>query len=303
MNNHTLNDLMTFVTVVDEQSFTRAADRLNVTHSVVSKRITRLESSLNARLLNRTTRRLMMTEPGQALYERCSQIKQDIEEATLAVASTHDRPYGTLRVNAPMSFGQIHLAPVVCDFIKAYPDIKVELVLGRQYANLLEHNLDLSIQISELPDSSFIAKRLALRSTHICASPEYFKTHGIPKTPDELKEHNCLIYQSHKMHDEWHFAQNDDTQVIKVQGNLHVNSSQAIQRAAIKGLGIARLPGYLTEQAIAAGKLASVLHEYCPHDIGIYAVYPHNRHLATKVRVFIDFIAERFSQEHHWNEV
>lgn len=303
MNSHTLNDLMTFVTVVDEQSFTKAADRLNVTHSVVSKRITRLEASLKARLLNRTTRRLMMTESGQALYQRCSQIKHDIEEATLAVANTHDKPYGTLRVNAPMSFGQIHLAPVVCDFIKQYPEIKVELVLGRQYANLLEHNLDLSIQISEMPDSSFIAKRLALRSTHICASPEYFQTYGMPKMPEDLKNHNCLIYHSHKAHDEWRFSNESDAQVVKVQGNLHANSSQAIQRAAIKGLGIARLPGYLTEQAIAAGKLESVLPEFCPHDIGIYAVYPHNRHLATKVRVFIDFLAERFSQEHHWNEV
>ena len=303
MDSHTLNDLMTFVSVVDEQSFTKAANRLHITHSVVSKRISRLESSLKARLLNRTTRRLMLTESGQALYERCAQIKQSIEEATLAIANTHDKPYGTLRVNAPMSFGQMHLTPVVCDFIKAYPDIRVDLVLGRQYANLLEHNLDLSIQISELPDSSFIAKRLALRSTHICASPEYFKDHPVPATPEALKEHNCLIYHSHKPHDEWRFIKGDDTQMVKVQGNLHINSSQAIQRAAINGQGIARLPGYLTERAIAQGELQGVLQEYCPHDIGIYAVYPHNRHLATKVRVFIDFLADRFAGEHHWNEI
>lgn len=242
-----------------------------------------------------------MTESGQALYERSAQIKKDIEEATLAVTESHDKAFGTLRVNAPMSFGQLHLVPAVSAFMRAYPEVNVELVLGRQFANLLEHGLDVSIQISALPDSSFIAKRLGDRSTQICASPDYLSKHGAPKNLDDLAKHNCLIYASHKAHDEWRFIENNKERVIKVAGNFQVNSSQAIKRAALSGLGIARLPGYLIDDEIQSGKLVNLLAEFCLRDIGIYAVYPHNRHLAAKVRVFIDFLAERFQNKHHWN--
>jgi DNA-binding transcriptional LysR family regulator len=294
MDTSLLSDLMTFVTVADEMSFTKAANRLDLAHSVVSKRISRLEADLKVHLIHRTTRRLVLTEAGQALYERCAQIKKDLEEVTLSVSADNQQPHGTLRVNAPMSFGQIHLVPAVCDFMKAYPDIKVELVLGRQYANLLEHSLDISIQISELPNSSFVAKKLGTRNTHICATPEYFKVHGIPKVPEDLKNYMCLIYESHKAHDEWRFIHAGKEQLVKVQGDFHVNSSQAILGAAMQGMGVARLPGYLIEEQLKSGVLESVLQDYCPRDIGIYGVYPHNRHLAAKVRIFLDFLAKRF---------
>lgn len=300
--NH-LEDLFTFVIVVDQRSFTKAAQELGITHSVVSKRINRLEKELGARLLQRSTRRLALTEVGQAFYQRGLQIKKDLDEAVLEISASHEKPHGTLRINAPMSFGQLHLIPAVADFIKLYPDIKIELLLGRQYANLLEEGLDLAIQISELPDSSLFAQRLALRSTLICASPQYLREHGTPSTPQELTQHNCLLYQQRESFSSWRFvdAQGKDL-FIKVSGNLIVNSSQALTRAAIAGLGIARLPGYLVNQELIDGSLVAILNEHCPHDIGIYAIYPHHRYLATKVKLFVNFLMERFGKERYWNQ-
>jgi DNA-binding transcriptional LysR family regulator len=294
METSLLSDLMTFVTVMDEASFTKAAHKLDVAHSVVSKRISRLEAALKVHLIHRSTRRLALTEAGQALYERCAQIKKDLEEVTLSVSADNQQPHGTLRVNAPMSFGQLHVVPAVCEFMKLYPDIQVELLLGRQYANLLEHSLDVSIQVSELPDSNFVAKKLGTRNTYICAAPDYFKKHSKPHVPEDLASHSCLIYHSHKIHNEWRFIENQKERVVKVKGILHINSSQAILGAVMQGMGVARLPGYLVENYLQSGKLEAVLQEYCPRDIGIYAVYPHNRHLAVKVRCFVEFLEKRF---------
>jgi DNA-binding transcriptional LysR family regulator len=303
MNIKELPDLMTFVAVADANSFTGAAQELGVTHSVVSKRIQRLEATLGARLLHRTTRKITLTETGLALYERCSQIKKDIEEATSAVTAISQKPLGTLRVNAPMSFGQLHLVSAAADFMKLYPDVNIECILGRQYANLLEEGLDISIQIADLPDSSFVAKRIANSNTIVCASPEYLRKNEVPRYPHDLKNHNCLLYQQRKLEHRWHFIENKLDINVRVEGDFKVNSSQALVKAAEAHLGIARVANYLISNQIANGTLIPILKEFSPKHVGVHAVYPHQRHLAAKVKVFIEFLTERFQDEGFWPQI
>lgn len=303
MDMQNLPDLMTFVMVVDEDSFSAAAKKLGLSHSVISRRITRLENELGVQLLQRTTRRLSMTEAGRAIYERAKQIQRDIEEVSLTVSASQQELRGTLRINAPMSFGQLHLMPAICEFMEQYPDLRIELLLGRQYANLIEESLDISIQISELPDSSFIAKTLMHRNTIVCATPKYLAQYGTPQKPEDLKQHNCLLYQEKRVHNDWRFIRNKEEFSVKVSGNLIINSSQAVAKAALASLGIARLPNYLIMHEINTGNLVSLIPEYCPKDIGIYAVYSHRKYLAKKVRVFVDFLVKKFSEDTYWNKI
>lgn len=301
MNN--LDDLMLFVNVVDANSFSKAAKQVGVTKSLVSKHINKLETQLGARLLNRSTRKLSLTEAGTLLYQHCKRIQQDIDTALLAVSYTQDQPRGKLRINAPLSFGHLHLIPATTDFMQNYPEIQIELLLGSQYANLIETGLDLAIQIKDLPDSRLIAKKLAVRSTQVCGSPEYFAKHGYPTRPEDLEAHNCLVYRTQgQTSDEWRFSVDGLDKIIKVTGNFEVNSSLGLARAAAAGTGLAKLPGYMISDDIHQGRLETVLNDYCPRDIGIYAVYPQNRLIAPKVKVFIDFLAERFANENYWNE-
>ncbi|OGT53583.1 MAG: hypothetical protein A3F17_00170 [Gammaproteobacteria bacterium RIFCSPHIGHO2_12_FULL_41_15] len=297
-----LDDLMLFVNVVDTNSFSEAARKLGITKSVVSKHIHQLETQLNARLLNRSTRKLSLTEAGSLLYQHCKRIQQDIDTAIQVVSDTQNEPRGKLRINAPLSFGHLHLTSAITDFNKNYPDIEVELLLGSQYSNLIETGFDLAIQIKDLPDSSLAAKKLAVRSTQVCASPAYFKKFGYPQSPEDLKNHNCLIYRTQgQTNDEWRFIINGQDKIIKVQGDFQVNSSLCLAKAAASSAGIAKLPGYMINDEIKEGRLETVLHEYCPRDIGIYMVYPQNRLIAPKVKVFIDFLTRRFANEGYWN--
>ncbi len=295
-------DWLAFITIVEEKSFTLAAQRLAVSPSVLSKRITRLESQLKARLLQRTTRQLMLTEIGQLFFERCQRIRSEMQDAALAVSQTQQKPQGTLRINSPMSFGHLHLVPAISDFMHLYPDIRVELVLGSHYANLIEGSLDLAIHTDELLDSCLAARRIALRSTRVYGAPNYFAKHGIPKQPQDLTQHNCLLYQLQPTKHTWHFQHNGVDEYVKVNGNFKANSSHALAAAAVTGLGIVKLPGYMVTEDIQAGRLISVLKDYCPRDTGIYIVYPQNRYLSINVRAFIDYLVQRFSSEHYWNE-
>lgn len=297
-----INDWLTFATIVEEQGFTAAAKKLGLSPSVLSKRITRLESTLNARLLQRTTRHLTLTDIGQSFYERCSRLRAEIEDAMLVVSNSQGTPQGKLRINAPMSFGHQHLVSAASDFIKQYPTVQIELILGSHYSNLIEGGLDVAIHIKDLPDSSLHAKRIALRSTKVYGSPEYFARHSLPIVPDDLRHHNCLLYQLQPTKHEWRFYHEGTEFIVPVSGNFKANSSQALAAAAVSGIGIVKLPGYMVTQEIIEGKLQSVLNEYAPKDIGIYAVYQHNKHLAPKIRAFLDFIAQRFGTEHYWNE-
>ena len=301
MTPHLLDDLLSFIRVVEKGSFTDAADSLGCSKSIVSKRIARLEKNLGAKLLYRTTRSLTLTEVGGDFYKRGMQIGQDLEETIFQVSYAHSAPRGKIRLATPISFGTQHLAGCVADFMHRFPEIKVEFLLGNQYDDLYDNNLDLAIRIGSLPDSSLMARQLTVRAMRVCASPRYLKKHGIPREPKDLEQHNCLIHYNSRTGNEWHLQGPDGkNQRIKVSGNFMASSSQALEQAAVSDLGIVMMPGYMMTNDIKAGRLQYLLTDYCPKNIPVYAVYPPNRHLAPKIRSLVDYLVERFDQESYW---
>ncbi|MBP2315809.1 LysR family transcriptional regulator [Azospirillum soli] len=296
-----LDDMLAFIKVVDSKSFTAAAERLNLSKSVVSRRIAELENRLGARLLNRTTRKLSLTEVGQAYYDRCTRILADLEEAEQAVADLHAAPRGRLRVNAPVSFGILHLAPAVAEFLERYPSIEIEMDLNDRYVDLIDEGYDLAVRIGRLRDSSLIAKRLAPNRQVVCASPAYLEKHGTPQTPEELSNHNCLIYTNVPTAEQWQFRVGDQTRNVRVSGSLRANNGDLLREAAIAGVGIIVMPTFLCGDALAKGELQCLLLDYYATESNVYAVYPQNRHLSPKVRAFVDFLAERFGPKPYWD--
>lgn len=296
-----LDDMLAFIKVVDTRSFTAAAERLNLSKSVVSRRIAELENRLGARLLNRTTRKLSLTEVGQAYYERCTRILNDLEEAEQAVADLHSAPRGRLRVNAPMSFGILHLAPAVAEFLERYPSIEIEMDLNDRYVDLIDEGYDLAVRIGRLRDSSLIAKRLAPARAVVCASPAYLEKHGTPATPEELTNHNCLIYTNVPAAEQWQFRVGDDVRTVRVSGSMRANNGDLLRAAAVAGVGVVVLPTFLVGDELSSGALKCLLLDCYAVESNVYAVYPQNRHLSPKVRVFVDFLAERFGPKPYWD--
>lgn len=293
--------MLAFIKVVDSKSFTAAADRLNLSKSVVSRRIAELENRLGARLLNRTTRRLSLTEVGQAYYERCIRILADLEEAEQAVADLHAAPRGRLRINAPASFALVHMAPAVADFLTRYPDIEIDIDLNDRYVDLVDEGYDLAVRIGRLRDSSLIAKRLAPNRRAICASPAYLEKHGIPARPQDLADHNCLIYTNVPLAEQWQFRVDGQIQSVRVSGSLRSNNGDMLLAGAIAGAGVVVLPTFICGEALHSGALREVLAEFDGTDSSVFAVYPQNRHLSPKVRVFVDFLAARFGPKPYWD--
>ncbi|CAO3360192.1 Transcriptional regulator, LysR family [Azospirillum palustre] len=296
-----LDDMLAFIKVVDTKSFTAAADRLNLSKSVVSRRIGELENRLGARLLNRTTRKLSLTEVGQAYYERCTRILADLEEAEQAVADLHAAPRGRLRLNAPVSFGIMHLAPAVAEFLERYPAIEIDMDLNDRTVDLVDEGYDLAVRIGRLRDSSLIARRLAPARMALCASPAYLQKHGVPQTPDELGGHACLIYTNVPTPDLWPFIVDGEMRSVRVSGPIRSNNGDLLREAAASGVGFIMSPTFLCGQALARGELVSVLHRHVPSEVSVNAVYPQNRHLSPKVRVFVDFLVQRFGPRPYWD--
>jgi len=301
-NPNLLNDMMLFVRVVNCNSFTAAAKQMKLSKSIVSKRISRLEQNLKVRLLNRSTRKLSLTEAGQVFFGRCSRISEDVEAAELEVMYTHKTPKGWIRITAPLSFGYLHISPAIADFIKEYPKVKIDLHLSDHPVDLIEESYDIGIRLGKLEDSNLIAKRLAARTMFVCGSPKYFKEHGIPEHPTDLVNHDCFIYEVPLIGDEWRFTVDGHDSIVKVHGSMMSNNGRALLEASISGLGLVFLPEFVVSRQLKSGKLQSVLGEYCQNKIELHATYPHNRHLARKVRYFIDFLAERFQDEKYWGE-
>ncbi len=308
MSEFIINDALTFINVVEEGSFAAAAKKWFITSSVVSKRITRLENHLRVQLIQRTTRTMALTESGQLFYDRWKRIKAEMSDAEADVMQHHQNPRGLLRINAPMSFGQIHIVPAVNDFIQSYPEIQVELILGSRYADFIHHGLDLTIFIKDLPNTPLLkSRKITVRSTGVYASPAYFERHGKPLIPEDLSQHNCLIHQSEPgsqgigLKHEWVFF--DQKRItVPVNGNLRMNSSQALVKAAVAGLGIAKLSSFMVTEEIKKGTLQEILSAYCERGIDIHAAYPNQRYLPYKVRLFIDFLIERFRSEGYWDK-
>ncbi|MEE4379467.1 MAG: LysR substrate-binding domain-containing protein [Candidatus Competibacteraceae bacterium] len=251
-----LTDIVVFAQVVDSGSFTAAAERLSLSKSVVSKYVTRLEHRLGARLLNRTTRRLSLTEVGRVFYERSQRGLQELEAAEAEVSRLQRKPRGTLRVNAPMSFGVLHIAPAIPAFVSRYPELTIDMNLDDRTIDVIEGGFDVSVRITELPDSSLIARRIGPCRHAIVASPEYLEHHGRPRTPEELRQHNVITYQYQESALEWHFRSPDGKPIaVPVSGSIQMNNSLALREALLNGAGIARMPTFVVGRDLQRGRL------------------------------------------------
>ena len=297
-----LTDIVVFVRVVDDGSFTRAAERLKLSRSVVSKYVTRLEGRLGARLLNRTTRRLSLTEAGRIFYERSRRGLQDIEEAEAEVSRLQEKPRGVLRINSPMSFGILHIAPALPEFLAQHPEVSVEMNLDDRVVDVIEEGFDVSIRIAEMPDSSLIARRLAPCRHVIVAAPAYLEKHGTPRTPEDLRDHNIISFSYQTSAYDWHFISPDNKQIsVPVSGSMQANNSLALREALLRGVGITRTPTFVVGKDVQDGHLLSILGNYRTLEVSIYLVYPQRRHLSPKVRAFVDFMADRISEPPYWD--
>lgn len=288
-------EMSVFARAVETGSFSAAARALNLTPSAVSKQIARLEDRLGARLLNRTTRRLSLTETGQDYYRRASQILLDVSEAEHAVLSGHETPRGILRVSASIAFGQMQIAPLVPAFLGRYPEVTIDLNLSDRLIDLVEEGTDVAIRVAALTDSSLVSHKIADDRRVVCASPSYLTRYGTPQEPEDLAAHNCLIYST-VASEEWRFVGHGGPRGVRVKSNFRANGGEAIRALALAGIGIARLAAFVVGPDIRAGRLVPLLSRFSePEESSIHAVYPHRRHLSPKVRGFVDFLVEKMS--------
>jgi DNA-binding transcriptional LysR family regulator len=279
-----------FARVAETGSFSAAARLLRLSKSQVSRQVGQLEAELGVRLLQRTTRSLSLTEAGRGYYDRVAQILAQVEEAELSVSRLQTAPRGRLRVSAPISFSILRLAPALPEFHALYPEILIDLSLNDRIVDLLDGEFDMAIRVGRLADSSLIARRLAPLTRFVCASPAYLAAHGAPLRPADLKGHAVLCYSNADRLEEWRFI----GESVAVKGALCANNGDLLRSAALAGMGIADLPDFLVGEDVAAGRLVSLLDGFIAQDGAVHAVYPHSRHLSPKVRVFIDFLAERW---------
>lgn len=286
-----------FVSVVENGSFSGAAEKLNITKSAVSKRITHLEDELGIRLLNRTTRKLSLTEAGQRYYEYVAQSLNLAQQGLDAVSELQGKPRGKLKVTAPMSFGVLHVAPLIAEFLALYPGVEIDLQLEDQMVDLIQDSFDIGIRIGHLPLSNLIAKRLAPCVSVLCASKEYLEQHGHPQQPSDLINHSCLQYSYYRGGTEWSLNSAGQEYRVVPKGRLSVNNSEAIRRAVLEGAGIGNLPTFIVAKDIHAGRLEVVLADYQLPEHAVYAVFPERKHMPLKVRVFLDFINERLGTD------
>ncbi|WP_159737232.1 LysR family transcriptional regulator [Vibrio atypicus] len=278
-----------FVGVAETQSFTAAAKKLDTSVAQISRRVSALEERLAVKLFNRTTRKVSLTEAGQLYYQQCKHLVEGLELAELAVTQMQSTPKGLLKVTAPVTYGEQHLAPLLHQFLEIHPQVDLDLMLTNQKLDLIEMGVDVAIRLGRLQDSSLIAKRLSTRQLYVCASPKYLERYGEPHTLSELSKHECLVGSV----DYWRFRDAKGEKSLRVSGRIHCNSGFALLDAAKRGLGLVQLPDDYVQTALDSGELVEVLSDYRDEREGIWALYPQNRNLSPKVRLLIDFLAER----------
>ncbi|MCL1049261.1 LysR substrate-binding domain-containing protein [Shewanella abyssi] len=278
-----------FVAVAEAESFTKAAARLGISTAQVSRQVSALETRLAAKLFHRTTRKVSVTEVGRIYYQHCRQVLDGLDEAERAITNLQTTPRGLLKITAPVTYGEGMIAPLINDFITQYPELEVQINLTNLKVDLIDEGYDLAIRLGQLEDSSMMAKRLGSRTQYVCASPSYLSTYGLPHSLSELEQHNCLVGTM----DYWRFQEKGKARNVRIKGNLSCNSGHALVDAAIKGLGIIQLPDYYVSEFIESGKLVPLLENNRQAVEGIWALYPHNRHLSPKVRMLLDFLGEK----------
>ena len=296
-------DIEALVAVVESGSFSAAADRLGIAKSALSRRISLLEKRLDARLLNRTTRQLSLTDAGRAFYDRAVRLLHDLEEAEQEVASEHATLGGKLKVAAPLSFGLMHLKPIVNAFLHDHEGVRIELDLNDRQIDLVEEGIDMAIRIGRLADSTLIARRLNDISRVTVASPDYLQAHGTPGHPHDLVLHSGLRYTNISRRDAWTFINSADERInVNVPERFRTNNGLMLADVAKAGLGIATLPTYEVYQSIEAGRLVPLLTDWRYADLGLYLVYPPGRFLSTRTRTFSEVLAARFGGRPYWDE-
>jgi DNA-binding transcriptional LysR family regulator len=283
-----------FTQVVDSASFAKAADRLGVSTSAASRQVADLEAHLQTRLLNRTTRRVSLTESGRSFYERAVQVLADLDEAEREASRAAVLPRGTIRLTAAVTFGVRHLGPLVAAFLGRYPSVALDVSLSDRIVDLVEEGFDLGVRIGAVGTESLAARKLGETRLVVCASPDYLAAHGTPQVPEDLAGHNCFTYEYVSPRDQWRFREASGRErSVRVKGSLHSNNGELHAEAAAGGVGIAFEPDMIVMPYVRAGRLVPLLEDFLPPPMPIYAAYPSRKHLSAKVRVFVDFLAER----------
>ena len=287
-----------FARVVEAGSFAGAADRMGVSVSSVSRQVAELEAHLDVRLLNRTTRRLSLTEAGQAFFDRSVQLLADLEEAEVAVTSASIVPRGTLRLTCSATFGARHLAPGIAAFAARHPQMRFDVELSERFVDLVDEGFDLAVRIGAPGGQNVVARRVGATRILCCASPSYLERHGEPREPEELAKHQCLSYEYLPTRSVWTFRDpKGGERSVRIAGPVHSNNGRFLVGLAAEGIGISREPDFISAPALRAGRLKPILQQFESPPLSIYVVYPSRRHLSAKVRAFADFLAERFANE------
>jgi len=296
-----LEDMSLFVRIIDTGSITAAADQLGLAKSAVSRKLMILENSLGVQLLNRTTRKSSLTEAGLIYYQQAQGILANVDDLRNAVSEKNTELKGILKIAVPLSFGLLHLSPAVNEFSKLHPDLIIDIHFADRQVDLIEEGIDLTIRIAELADSSFIARRLSTIRHMLCASPAYLLKHGVPKTPEDLSDHDILRYKSpsgltHQLTDE-------DGNNFDISGKtvMTANNGDFLRQAALSGRGIYLSPTFLNWRDIQSGTLVPILQDYKYLELGAYAIYPNTRFLSARVRQFIDFLSDYFGPSPYWD--
>jgi len=296
-----LTRIKAFIQVVETGSFSAASERLGLSRAAVSKYVSQLEEFLGGRLLNRTTRHVSPTESGRIYYERCREILLNLEEADGLVSGLSGQPRGTLRVTCPTYFASRHLLPLIDEFNRLYPDLNVEIMCTERIVDLVDEGYDLAIRMTKTPDQELIARRLARCRHIIAASPEYLANNPVPKIPEDLMQHRCIVFSYH-ITSAWPFSKDGMDYSIKVPAALKTNNPDVLLASTLSGMGVTLLPTFLAGDAIRSGALRQVLQDYLTIDLDIYVVYASRHHLPVKIRVFIDFLKERITDPPYWDE-
>lgn len=296
-----LAGMAVFARVVDSGGISAAARDLRLSKSAVSKQLAALEDRLGARLLHRTTRRMSLTEAGAGFLEHCRRVVAEAEAAESAVGALQAVPRGVLRVNAPMTFGTMHLSAAIPDFMAQHPQVAVDLSLNDRMVDLVEEGFDVAVRIARLADSSLVARKLAPARRVMVAAPSYLDRQGRPETLADLAGHDVLSYSYVSAVEEWRFIGPAGEEGVRVEGKLRANNGEILLAACLAGAGIAALPTFISGPSLRAGSLVRVLPQYESAAFGIHAVWPASRHLSAKVRAFVDFLAQRFGPVPYWD--
>lgn len=291
-------DLTLFVNVADAGSFNKAAQQVGLSTPALSKRISKLEQDLGAQLIHRTTRRLSLTEAGESLYVHAKNIEGQVSDAIASVSAFSQGLTGTIKMSVPTISGELLLAEAVADFCQKYPNINVDMRLENDFVDLVGEGLDLAIRTGKLEDSSLIAKPLIQSNWVVCCSPSYIERHGEVTNLESLKDHNCLAYtyQAQGSFD-WRFTRNNIEESVRISGSFATNNAQALRKAALAGFGIVYVPRCCVYEDLQQGKLVTILPDYQPRRLGVYAIYPFTKYLPEKLRLLIEHIKQAYQDK------